>query len=53
MDLNLLSPIMGIPVVTEIEASITSNSKSPALVFLPSNYSENYLATFGWPLYMF
>ena len=53
MDLNHLSPLLGISVATAIVASDTSNSRFPTLVLMPSKCNENYLATSGCPLYMF
>jgi hypothetical protein len=53
MVLNQFSPEMGIPVAAEMEALVTSNSKSPTLVFLPSKCSANCFATYEWPLCMF
>jgi hypothetical protein len=53
MDLNHFSPVMGILVAVEIEALVTSNSKSPTLVLLPSKCNANYFVTSGWSLYIF
>jgi hypothetical protein len=53
MALNQFSPEMGIPIAAEMEASVTSNSKAPTLVFLPSKFNANCFATSGWPLSMF
>jgi hypothetical protein len=53
MALNQFSLEMGILVATEMEASVTSNSKSPTPVFLPSKFSTNHFATSEWPLWIF
>jgi hypothetical protein len=50
MGLNHFSLVIGIHVVAEIEASVTSNYKSSTLVLLPSKCNANCLVTFGWPL---
>jgi hypothetical protein len=53
MALNQFYSEIGIPIATEMEALVTSRSKSPTLVFLPSKFNVNCFSTSEWPLYMF